>query len=108
MVDAFGISGSHRMHGVMIANGGPIKAGVDAGITRIYDVAPTLLYLLDQPVLNDMDGQVLKDIISEEHFSANPIRFAASSSEEGDEGVEFSQEENDEVIERLKNLGYIG
>ncbi len=108
MVDAFGISGCHRMHGVMIANGGPIKPAFDARVTRIYDVAPTLLYLLGQGVPEDMDGHVLSEIISEEYIKAHPINFTAESDEGQTGEIEFTPEENEDVIERLKSLGYIG
>ena len=110
MVDAFGISGCHRMNGVMIANGEAIKPGstIDA---QIYDIAPTLLYLLNHGVPEDMDGHVLTDAISKEFLSANPIRFtSAVSSDESTPSreMEFSPEDNADVLERLKQLGYIG
>jgi len=108
IVDAFGISGCHRMHGVLIARGGPIKAGFDAGVARIYDVAPTLLYLLGQRVPDDTDGRVLTEIISREHLSAEPIRYEAGVAVMRKEEIDFSEDENSEVIESLKNLGYMG
>jgi hypothetical protein len=108
MVDAFGISGCHRMNGVMIARGKEIKAGSSLELASIYDIAPTLLYLLDQDIPDDMDGRVLAEVISEEFLSANPIRLSAQSDSTAPSELEFSPEENAEVIERLKHLGYIG
>jgi predicted AlkP superfamily phosphohydrolase/phosphomutase len=108
MVDAFGISGCHRMQGILIASGGPVKAGLDTGTARIYDVAPTLLYLLGQHLPDDLDGRVLTEIISEQYRAARPVRFAAAGSSTGRPGVEFTDEENAEIIESLKNLGYSG
>jgi hypothetical protein len=108
MVDAFGISGCHRMHGVLIAHGGPIKAGLDAGVARIYDVAPTLLYLFGQRVPDDTDGRVLTEIISEQQLSAEPIRYGAGVAVVNKEEIDYSEDENSEVIESLKNLGYMG
>ncbi len=108
MVEAFGISGCHRMEGVMIASGEAIKRGFDAVQTSIYDVTPTILYLSGYDVPEDMDGQVLSQIISEDFLQANPVRFAKQD-QVGDSGeVEFSEEENADVIERLKSLGYMG
>ncbi|MCI0486880.1 MAG: alkaline phosphatase family protein [Blastocatellia bacterium] len=106
--DAFGISGCHRMHGVLIAKGGPVKVGFQADEARITDVAPTLLYLLGYEVPDDMDGRVLEEMISEEYLASRPVRFAASAGEERDQEIKYSEEENEEIIERLKNLGYIG
>jgi hypothetical protein len=108
MVDAFGISGCHRMHGVFIASGGPIKTGLDAGAARIYDVSPTLLYLLGQSVPDDMDGRVLTEIISERYLADTPLRRSAGSGASSQVEVEYSQDENSEIIESLKNLGYMG
>lgn len=107
MVDAFGISGCHRMNGVMIANGDAIKH--DSRIeAQIYDIAPTLLYLLGQGVPEDMDGHVLSDAISEDFLNAHPIRFTSADETTDSRELEFSPEENADVIERLKQLGYIG
>jgi len=108
MVDAFGISGCHRMNGVMIARGEGIKVGSSLELASIYDIAPTLLYLLDQNIPDDMDGRVLAEIVSEEFVRANPIRLSAQSVSTQPSELEFSPEENAEVIERLKHLGYIG
>ena len=108
MVDAFGISGCHRMNGVMIARGRAIKPGSSLELASIYDMAPTLLYLLDQNVPEDMDGRVLSEAILESHLQANPIRLSASNEQDGPSELEFSPEENVDVIERLKQLGYIG
>jgi predicted AlkP superfamily phosphohydrolase/phosphomutase len=108
MVDAFGISGCHRMHGVLIANGGAVKPETRAAVARIVDVTPTLLYLMGQPLPGDMDGQVLTEMISTEHLDANPIRLTSEPSVDQTTQVEFLPEENEEIIERLKSLGYIG
>lgn len=108
MVDAFGISGCHRMNGVMIARGQAIKPGSSLELASIYDMAPTLLYLLDQNVPEDMDGRVLSEAILESHLQTNPIRLSASNEQDGPSELEFSPEENVDVIERLKQLGYIG
>jgi dolichyl-phosphate-mannose--protein O-mannosyl transferase len=55
-----------------------------------------------------MDGRVLTEIISEEYLKAHSIQYAAGSGDDQTGGVEFSAEENAEIIESLKNLGYIG
>ncbi|HKP86563.1 MAG TPA: alkaline phosphatase family protein [Blastocatellia bacterium] len=108
MVDAFGISGCHRMLGVMIGSGGAVKPGARLDVASIYDVAPTLLYLLGEALPDEMDGRVLKEIITDEYLNANPIRFTAESQDGQTGEMEFSPDENADVIERLKSLGYIG
>jgi predicted AlkP superfamily phosphohydrolase/phosphomutase len=108
MVDAFGISGCHRMHGVMIGNGGAVRPRSRLDVASIVDVAPTLLYLMGEPLPDDLDGRILTEIISEDYLDAHAIRYAARSDDEKTGETEYSAEENAEIIESLKNLGYIG
>jgi predicted AlkP superfamily phosphohydrolase/phosphomutase len=108
MVDAFGISGCHRMHGVMIGNGGAVKSGTRLDVASIYDVTPTMLYLMDEALPDDMDGRVLAEIIDDEYLRANPIRYTSHDPQAQTGATEYSAEENAEIIESLKNLGYIG
>ncbi|MFY9555197.1 MAG: alkaline phosphatase family protein [Blastocatellia bacterium] len=108
MVDAFGISGCHRMNGVLVAQGAAIKPGNSLEKARIYDVAPTLLYLLGNEVPDDVDGRVLLEAIREEHLRDNPIRVSVGTGSKESRELEFSPEENADVMERLKHLGYIG
>lgn len=108
MVDAFGISGCHRMEGVLIANGASVKTGCTIKSASIYDVAPTVLYLLDQSVPDDMDGRVLTELISDEYLNANALRRSSHTDAERSAELEFTPEENADVLERLKQLGYIG
>ncbi len=96
------------MNGVMIANGSAITRGCSLDAAGIYDMAPTLLYLSDQSVPDDMDGRVFTEMISADYSSAHPIRFAAHGDAEHTNGVLYSDEENSDVIERLKSLGYVG
>ena len=63
---------------------------------------------LGHDVPSDMDGKVLAQLVNEEHLQANPIRFAAQEKTDGGREVEFTAEENEEIIERLRSLGYMG
>jgi len=108
MVDAFGISGCHRMNGVMIASGSGIERGCVLDGARIYDMAPTLLYLTGHGIPDDMDGRVLQEMISGDYSRAHPVRFSTASDNQQTNGVEYSEDENADVIERLKSLGYVG
>ncbi len=74
---------------------------------NIYDIAPTILYLMGHPVDEAMDGRVLMNAIVEEFEAGRPVqmkRYADKpQSEEG-----FIQSEGDaELIERLRALGYL-
>ena len=100
--------GTHRLDGIFMATGGMIrKAGAIAGAS-ILDLAPTILYLFDQPVPEDMDGKVLEAIVSEEFLAAHPLKYGkASKEDEISLTVSYSSEEEEDIKERLKGLGYI-
>jgi hypothetical protein len=102
--------GSHRPTGILMLRGPDIHSGVDLGSNRIYDVAPTILYLLGQPVPNDMDGRILTQAIIPERLARQPLerskREPASArgmaSEDG-----YSEADSEAVSERLRSLGYL-
>jgi predicted AlkP superfamily phosphohydrolase/phosphomutase len=102
--------GTHRLHGILVAKGPHFRRGAEINGARLVDFAPTLLYLLGQPVPRDMDGKVLSDLFQLEFLQSHPIRyddekeeFQVSDTGSGD----YSQEEAAQVEERLKALGYI-
>ncbi len=59
-----GWSGTHRPEGVFLARGPRIKHGATIEGVTVYDIAPTVLYLQNDPIPPDMDGQVLTDIFN--------------------------------------------
>ena len=101
--------GTHRLHGILVAKGPHFKRGAEIAGARLIDFAPTLLYLLGQPVPRDMDGKVLADLFQPDYLQSHPIRyddekenFQAPASR-----GEYSKEEAAQVEDRLKALGYI-
>jgi hypothetical protein len=56
---------AHSLDGIFLAYGTDIKQGAQLGNARIYDLAPTILHLLDVPMPSGMDGEVLKSIFEE-------------------------------------------
>ena len=101
--------GTHRLHGILVAKGPHFKKNVEISGARLIDFAPTLLYLLGQPVPRDMDGKVLSDLFKTEYLQSHPIVY---DDEKEDlptltRGGDYSEEEAAQVEERLKALGYI-
>ena len=73
---------------------------------RIIDLAPTILHILNVPVPEDMDGRVLTDALAPElRGKATQVGAAATTSTAQ---VDFTEEEQAEVEERLRALGYLG
>jgi predicted AlkP superfamily phosphohydrolase/phosphomutase len=100
-----GDSGCHRLHGIFIGSGPAFASGAVAG-PKITDLAPTILHILNVPVPEDMDGRVLREALAPElRGQATQIGAAASTSTAQ---VDFTAEEQAEVEDRLRALGYLG
>ena len=108
IVDAFGISGGHRMHGIFAAHGPSIRRGMALGAAHITDLTPTMLHLLGQPIVDDMDGRVLEDILDPAFLQANPIRSVAATGGHEAADADLSADETGEIKDRLRELGYLG
>jgi predicted AlkP superfamily phosphohydrolase/phosphomutase len=106
--------GNHHSEGIFITSGPNIVNNPEPVVgMNIEDIAPTVLYLMDLPVPSDMDGQVLNAIFDPAYTESNPI---VSGGPLGlwpsEEGAVFSDEitsEDDEeqIRERLRGLGYL-
>jgi len=67
-----------------------------------------MLHLMGLPVSGDMDGRVLKEDLTPDFVRAHPVRFVQARGDGGDEEMSLSDEETDEIEERLRALGYLG
>ncbi len=109
ITSVYGNSGDHRMHGILIARGPHIRSGSRVEGARIIDYAPTILHAFGVEIPSDMDGRVLEEIFTEEYMSQNPVRsYDASGTVEPEKTVTLTEEESDEIRERLRSLGYLG
>jgi predicted AlkP superfamily phosphohydrolase/phosphomutase len=96
-------SGMHRDEGMLIVNGPGARRGGAIQGAEIVDVAPTVL-----PVPGDMDGHVLREALAEGYLDAFPIRSAEPPAvTETAEEVGFTKEGEQEIIDRLRGLGYL-
>jgi predicted AlkP superfamily phosphohydrolase/phosphomutase len=69
-------SNGHALYGIFLAYSSDIKRGLKIENTKIYDLAPTLLYIMDVPIPKDLDGRVLKEIFREDsELSTRRIRY---------------------------------
>jgi predicted AlkP superfamily phosphohydrolase/phosphomutase len=103
-------SGDHSLEGMFIAWGRAIAPGRVEGAALI-DIAPTALYLLDQPVPLEMDGRVLLDLLDDGFVAVHPVRRgteqASHSVEDPPGAVALTAEEEADVAARLRGLGYL-
>lgn len=84
----------------LIVRGPAIAAGVKA-TGMLIDVMPTLLYLLNQPIPEDIDGKIIAPLFTNTYRQQTPVRYV-----EGDEAL-LSNEEEGVIVDRLRDLGYI-
>jgi predicted AlkP superfamily phosphohydrolase/phosphomutase len=102
------MSSIHRLYGVFMAYGKDIKQGVKLQGAHIMDLAPTVLYLLNEPIPDCMDGKVLTTIFREDFLSNNPIHYRKTEQDDTwQQGVIYSDEEAEKIRKRLQGLGYI-
>jgi predicted AlkP superfamily phosphohydrolase/phosphomutase len=99
------VNGAHRMNGIFIMNG-PLCRKSDSVSPKIIDIAPTILYLLGLPVLEEMDGSVLEDVIDTSYTKFHPIKFMKSFKCD-EKGSFYSAEEEENIKDSLKGLGYL-
>jgi len=100
---SFGVSSSHRMNGIFVASGAGIKNAGQFSGAQIIDLAPTILHLMNLPVPSDMDGRVLTNALAD----ARAVEYGGTSEGNAATRDGYSEEEEQEVIERLADLGYI-
>jgi predicted AlkP superfamily phosphohydrolase/phosphomutase len=112
-----GISGTHRPYGMFLMYGKPIKQGVWYSGANILDLVPTILFLMSKTVPSDMDGRVLSELIDPELFEIlekgkTETRQTATDKrpENGPPSVDsgLSEEEQQIIAKRLRDLGYVG
>ena len=101
-----GTQGLHAPLGIFIGAGPGIREGQNYRGASLLDIAPTLLHGLSEPVPLAMDGKVLAPIFEPEWLRANPPRYVEKDIE-GEVGGGVSREGTEDVLERLKALGYI-
>lgn len=100
-------TGNHEPYGIFIAKGKNLESAKQIKGAEIIDIAPTVLHLMGMPVPEDMDGKVLSEIFKKDFLESNPVRNVRSNTDKIDRDGEYSESDEQKVIEHLKNLGYM-
>ncbi len=103
------LSGVHCMNGIFIMAGGEnIRLAASVEGARIVDLAPTIMYTMGLPVPRRMDGKVLLGAFDPAYRQTHPVEFSdwAGASMSGWSG--YSDEEEQDILEKLERLGYVG
>jgi predicted AlkP superfamily phosphohydrolase/phosphomutase len=105
-------SGSHRLDGVFVMTGGPVKRSYKLHGSRIIDVAPTVLYLMGLPIPDDMDGRPLLEgldptFVAQRRQTPTPKGPAPTGPASLLPRTEFSTAEEGMIAQRLRAMGYL-
>lgn len=100
--------GVHTPEGILIVHGEGIKEDHQIQEANIADIASTVLHILGEPVPEDMDGKVLKEIFREDSpLYKKPVEYQKPKKHKPAETKQYSAEEEKAVKQRLKDLGYL-
>jgi len=101
--------GMHHPDGILVVSGKVIKQQNKIKC-RIVDVAPSILYCLGLPIRQDSDGKVLENLFLQQFLDQNPITTTSPADpdvDQKDADEVYSSQDEREIEERLKNLGYL-
>lgn len=100
-------SAGHNLYALLIASGPDIAKTRDIQ-AKIIDIMPTILFLIGVPIPRGLDGRILSEIFRE---GSDPKRRTPVYKElvvrEKSEDYRMSQEDEMEIMERLRRMGYI-
>ena len=99
-------SGSHRPDGLFVLAGPAARPGARLA-PGILDVAPTVFYLLDEPIPLDFEGSLLTDALEPAALGERPARYAEPEAIELAEPQEYDEAGAAALEERLRSLGYL-
>lgn len=102
-----GHTGHHRLEGIGAVIGPQVQVGAQIQNASLIDLAPTILYALGLPIPPDMDGRVLTEAFTPEFVNQTALQYGTEDAVRTDFGGTYSDDEQEQVIQRLADLGYI-
>lgn len=101
--------GDHSRDGIFVLSGPDFaQRGEEAHRASIMDLPATLLHLYGVPLPDDFDGRVLEEHLVAAFTSAHPIRTQAASVDvPSPAAVAYGEADEEEIVARLRDLGYL-
>jgi hypothetical protein len=97
----------HRGNGVMAVSGPAFQVRA-RGSGTVLDVAPTILHAVGVPVARDLDGRVVQQLFGPDYLARHPPRGVDTYGLRGAVSpARGSAPLDQEMIERLRSLGYV-
>jgi predicted AlkP superfamily phosphohydrolase/phosphomutase len=103
-------SAFHKLNGVLVMAGSHIRRGINNYDANIMDIAPTVLYLLEEPIPSDMDGAVLSKPLDPGYVRQHPMdaRWDRPSGSNAVQSLTDTTEAvNAFIEEQLRAIGYV-
>lgn len=104
---SIGQTGHHHMVGVLVARGPGVRPGATVEGASILDLAPTILHYMDLEVPDHMDGRVLTELLTDDFNHGNPVRSRAGNSNRIADDAAYTEDEEEAVIAKLRDMGYV-
>jgi predicted AlkP superfamily phosphohydrolase/phosphomutase len=101
------ITGIHAPEGIFMMMGENIKRGLKVENITVLDIVPTILPILGIPVGKDMDGRIIGEVFTKEPDVTFIDSHDSSFQQEEEMAGADSPDEEEELKEKLKNLGYL-
>jgi predicted AlkP superfamily phosphohydrolase/phosphomutase len=98
--------GSHRPEGIFVLAGPAARRGARPA-PDILDIAPTVFYLLDEPIPLDFEGRLPAEVLDPALLETRPARYAEPEEIELAEPQGYDADGAAAVEERLRGLGYL-
>ncbi len=99
-------TGDHRREGIIILSGRGIKKGTRLPETKVYDVTPTILALMNLPLSWDSYGIPITEAFTDEFLKTLDIKYVSSYKYIKRKFVRGKQDMKEQQ-EKLRSLGYI-
>jgi predicted AlkP superfamily phosphohydrolase/phosphomutase len=99
--------GYHHIDGVFLAAGPNVQSGWYEPGLEIVDVLPTVFHLAGLEVPEGLDGKVVVDALAPADRAEPRVARSHAAVDESSRAYPFSPEEEAEIEESLRGLGYI-
>lgn len=108
LVETTNRPGIHHEKGILMAAGDSTATSKRNLEANLVDLAPTILYYLDEPIPDYMDGDVLSSIFDDEFREEHEASYTELPAErEIDSSADYSKSDEDDLKDKLSALGYI-
>lgn len=99
--------GTHHPDGILIANGPGIRQGATIEATSLVDIAPTALFAMGLPVPVDLQGRIIDEMFTTAHLATHRKAQGGKTKAQAAAADVAVVDEDEEILEKMKALGYI-